>query len=331
MKILLTLAIMATTAQAEYNLPFAFKCGSEWVQGVGIGICASPTTLAGIKAKIPPVAGQIRALDCQQELVRQDFNTKIWKTGWWLWAKTIIIPSETPIVNLPINRQIQNCPIYVGVASYPDIGFQEAILLHTDPMDTFLEFSCAYGPWISAKNGVGSCSAFAGSTLRLRMTANPGIVNVIGSSCAINIEKEIKQQTIIEFDMPKDECILDILLSELPKAKRSRLLVLGKDPAKRELTNPLQIDEGDKKRIIKPLGAEMMGTEIFVGSKRVWSSAPKTDDSYHLDPSVDNEQGSSKWHSSAIACHNAYSGKLRSISGACYRLNGNIEVPFEVK
>ena len=332
MKSVLALSLLATSALADYNLPIRYKCGQEWVVGSGVGICSTPTSLVTLKAKIPPTAGQIRAIDCQRKLMREDFNTKTWKTGWWLWARTIILPSETPKIEIPIAKQIKNCPIYLGVASYPDTGYQEAILLYTEPKDDFLYYSCAYGPWIGTKGGTGVCSSFANSTMRLKIqNAKRGILSVVGTGCGLNIERDIQGESIIEIPMPKDECLVDVLLTQVGESQFSRFLTLGIDPSKRELTKPLQLIDGARRRVVAPLGMETIGTEIFVGDKMVWSSGARTEESYHLDPRADNGQGLTNWQENAIACHTAYSGKLRSISGACYVLRTNQEVPFEVK
>ena len=338
-KLLLTLAItllLSNTALAKFNLPFYFFCKGKWILSEGISIC-SDYGLAKIKAKIPPTAGQIRAIDCQDELYREDFNTQIWKTGFWLWKRAVIIPSKTPQIDIPISHRYQeNCPIYIGVASYPDVGFQQAVLFYTKKYDDFLEYRCAYGDWIKTGEfgpGVGYCKNFMNSTVQLKVKAKKAILNVIGSTCGISINAKVNGTGFVKFDMPNGVCVVDVLLTDTEGSKRTRLALVGINPAERELTQPVQLHEGTgKRKVVQPLGSEILSTEIIKGDEVIWRSGPKEEQNYDIEaPNPVNRNREEEWDDETYACHTAYSGQLNSIAGSCYHLKTNKQVPYFFK
>jgi len=328
-------------AQSNFNLPTKFLCNGKWNHNLGGGICHDTlASSAKVKIKIPPTKGQFRAVNCERELTKDgnpdDFNTATWKSGWWLWQKTIILPSKTPEISFPLENQ-DNCPISMSLAAMKT-GVQSAIVLYEKKKEyaNFLDYSCANGEWIpvgkevpgASGNGTGFCRVLEKSSVRLRLNAT-GITEIVSSTCQLTAKDEdTKVGTIIRFEIPSGLCIIDVSNQTLAKYQRARIVVYGLRRDKREIDNPTQFADGTKKRVVRPIGTDFMHSEIYSNGVRVWSSGERTDDVYHLDPAVDNGEGLKAYTASQVACHTAYSATYESVSGSCYNLMSNTEVPY---
>jgi hypothetical protein len=157
----------------------------------------------------------------------------------------------------------------------------------------------------------------------------PGITEVIGSQCEIITKLDAKNAgEIIELKTPKDFCIIDISNQNLEGFQRARLFVIGMLREKREIDSPTQFKDGEKRRVVTPIGTDFIHTEIYEDEKRVWSSGQRKAESYHLDPEADNKEGYDSWKPNPFACHTAYSAQYDSVSGSCYNLYTNEEVPY---
>lgn len=347
-KIIPILSIIATPAFADLNLPTKFFCNGEWHYNLGGGICHDEEAFqAKVKIKIPPTKGQFRAVNCERELTKDgnpdDFNTAVWKTGWWLWQKTVILPSETPEVRFPLDRT-DNCPISMSLAALKT-GVQSSIVFYEKNKEVdgkdfnygyFADYSCAKSDWVpmTGKNpgssgvGVGFCRALTDATLKFRIN-KPGITEVIGSQCEIIAKLDSNTAgEIITVKVPKDFCVIDLSNQNLEGFERARFFVIGVKRDKREIDSPTQFKDGDKRRVVKPIGTDFIHTEIYEDGKRVWSSGEREDNTYHLDPTIDNKSGYNTWQPNTFACHTAYNAQYDSVSGSCYNLKTNEEVPY---
>lgn len=334
---------------SSYDLPFEVLCDDVLVSAQGGLIC--PTTAAGsrlsLKVKIPPTRGQLRVLDCEQELTADgnpdDFNTVIEKTGWWLWRKTVRKLDATPVFPLPI-KDYTDCPVVISVTG-EDAGVQTAALVlepravtQSNVWRDFLHFSCD-GDMRPTSKGVGFCRGFEGARVRVRLNEAPksGKFFLVGTSCGINqvldfdLIRSGPSPLQVEFTMPEGICLLDAGLASEGKKTKSRVMLVGEDRGARKLDNPVMVLDGKDRRVYKPQGAKMVATEIYLGQQILWRSGVRKDESFVIRPGEDNGdayKSSGKWPQDSVSCHTAYTDVFDSMSGSCYDLNTMREVPY---
>lgn len=313
-------------AVAQFNLPFEVTCNSTTWAGQGGIICAQDKSQASVlKVKIPPTKGQLRVVDCDNDLTDNkrpnDFNTVTFKEGFWLWSRSVRRLDTTPLFSLPAKSR-KDCAIAVSV--YGDqAGLQMATIIQEPaPLDHIADLPC-----LEASTGLYTCSGLEGARLTVA-SKTPGTLLILGSGCGINIRSETG---VTVLKLPKGACVVDLALVTADSSKRARLLLLGRDRQKRELDTPLMVLDGANRRIIKPLGASMTATEIYLGDQVLWRSGVRADDSYKLDPSKDNADGLGNWPQGSVGCHSAYSAEFNSFSGSCFDMNSGTELPYTFK
>ena len=338
--IVLVLFLFSSLAEARsYDLAVQAMCNGQWEQARGIFVCNQKALQqARIKLKIPPTRGQMRVVDCNKDLTADgnpdDFNTQIWKSGWWVFAKSVIIPSDTPEIALPTTYPASNDCIIVASVVGIDAGVQNAVFLYQS--DKFLvdmfDYSCAGNDFLKTVNGVGKCKALEGSSFTIRVTppANIGTVNIEGSLCGIRdkITFVSKDPITISIKVPKNVCPVDVQMVTKDKDMRSRFILAGEDRKRIGLDNPLMIQDGDGKRIFMPITGTVMSTEFYYQDKVVWRSGFRKDDSYRLVP--DKDSWTSGWPDGTVACHSAWS-TVNAFSGSCWDLKTNREIPYYFK
>lgn len=358
--------LTACGAQAiSYDLPIDVSCGDGTISGVGAIICPSlPEGVIRLKVKVPPTKGQMRILDCEQELTADgnpdDFNMQIEKKGWWLWRKTVRILDKTPEVWLP-NKDYTDCPIIVSVTGEGAGVHTAAIVYEPRKRHDFVNLECSGGE-VHRNQGTGTCRTFEGARIRFSLTPDAEMAGkshlfVVGTGCGINEKRSLENFTPIEIDMPRGLCIVDVgmvvdgarfireagvsfTVPEWPPVRtltdkdlklKSRFLLIGEDRSARKLDNPVMVREKDSVRVYKPQGATMVATEIYLKERVLWRSGVRKDESYVLRPSEDNGEqyrSSGKWPSGTVACHTAYTDKFNSMSTSCYDLNTLREMPY---
>jgi hypothetical protein len=327
--VVLVLFLFSSLAEAKsYDLAVQAMCNGKWEQANGVFVCNQKVLQqARIKLKIPPTRGQIRVVDCNKDLTADgnpdDFNTQIWRTGWWIFAKSVIVPSETPEIILPTTYPSSNdCAIVASVIGI-DSGAHDAVFLYqsdTSLVDIF-DYSCAGDAYLKTVNGMGKCRALEGASLTIKITppSDAGVLNIVGDLCGIKykIPYQTNNEIIQTIQIPRDVCPLDVQIVTKDKDLRSRFILVGKDRKKIAIDNPLMIQDGGKKRVFLPTNATVMSSEIYYQDKVTWRSGPRKEDSYE----IGNADG--------IVCHSAWS--LASFSGSCWDFKTNQEVPYYFK
>ena len=337
--ILSLVSVVATQAIAEsYDLPIEASCGGRTTQSTGGFVCAYNKALTfterTLKVKIPPTRGQIRIIDCEQELTEDgnpdDFNHQIEKSGWWLWKKTVRVLSETPSFKLPL-KDYKDCPVVISVAG-EDAGVQVAAIV--------FEPKALYNPWnidyrcgqtdATVNGSVGICKAFEGAIVTFESNMKDREFHAIGTACGVNAES---QNGRLQFAMPEGVCLVDMgrLSADGETTWRTRFLFLGQDRAARKLDNPTMVFQRGGVRVYKPQGARIISSEIYLKDKIIWRSGSRNDDSYFLAPDKDNSgkyKESGKWPDGSIVCHTAYTNEFDSMSGSCYDIKSHREVPY---
>jgi hypothetical protein len=224
--------------------------------------------------------------------------------------------SETPTFSIP-KRSYDDCGIAVSVVG-EGTGTQTAVVIFESRMQgSFATMTC--GNTVSKVDKVAVCKALEGARLEFATAEQKGIMAVVGTSCGVSSRIDLSERRSISLQVPDGRCVVDLGWVNGGVRQRSRVLVLGQSRESRELDNPLM----DKGRIYKPIGANLTATEVYSGDKILWRSGAKEQDSYSL-------EGES-WPSGSIACHTSYSQSLQSISGSCYNLGSDKEVPYFFK
>jgi hypothetical protein len=328
--IFLMCLLIPAVAYAKFNLPIEVICNGKPLQGWGAVICAQKDPPTHLKVKIPPTKGQLRVTDCNSDLTSDgnpdDFNTQIERQGWWIFSRTVRVLSTTPLFSLPL-RSYDDCGITASVAG-EKTGVQTADVVFDSKMDgDFVEMTCANKK--TSVDRVALCQALEGAELTFTPKNLQGTIIVIGTGCGVSARSE--GSSPIKLRVPSGRCVIDLSWVNLDSSKRSRVLVIGHPRSDQELDNPLMVREGSKRRIFKPIGAAIMSTEIYSGDTILWRSGEREQDSYHIDPKEDNASGLEEWPKGAIACHTAYSRTLQSISGSCYTLDSDREIPYLFK
>jgi len=174
---------------------------------------------------------------------------------------------------------------------------------------------------------IGMCKALAGGELTFSSPEMKGTMFAIGSSCAIAEQADLSLGQTIKLQVPTGRCVIDLAWVNGSASQKSRVLILGQDREARELDNPLMVRDGGSRRIYKPIGANLTSTEIYQGERVVWRSGVRDQDSY----TISSDKDGGPWGADYIACHTAYSQALQSISGSCYNLSSDKEVPYFFK
>lgn len=320
----LPIAFLLLTSATKFNLPVEVVCNGKPLRGMGGVICAQAEPPSSLKVKLPPTRGQLRVTDCDQDLTLDgnpdDFNTQIERQGWWIFARTVRVLSETPTFPLP-RKSYDDCGLTVSVVG-ENTGVQTAdVIFDTRVQGAFAVMTC--GGVVSKVDKVGVCRALEGARLEFGTSEQKGTMVVIGSSCRVSSQIDLSARRSVALQVPEGRCVIDLGWVNGQVQQRSRVLVLGQSRESRELDNPLMVRDGDKRRVYKPIGASLTSTEIYQEDKVLWRSGSRDDDSYSFE-----DKG---WPPGSIACHTSYSQALQSISGSCYNLDSDKEVPYFFK
>lgn len=333
MKSLFLAAIFVTTPAfaQKFNLPVELQCEGKTVYARGAYICAQKEVPRFLRVKIPPTKGQLRAVDCNEDLTDDknpdDFNMKIERDGWWIFSRAVRVLDSTPRFNIPA-RSYNDCAIFVSVAG-EKTGVQSALIVYDDRMSgTFLEMVCGSQAVYAPVNKVASCQALEGARLAFRYKPKVGVGLAHASGCGLTQRLDLTKEQTFEVRVPPGHCEIDFAWVTADKSEKTRVLVVGDKRESRELDSPLMVKEGNGYRVYKPNSATIISTEVYDGERVVFRSGVRDNESYSLTPGSD---GPNPWPASGVACHTAYSDTLNSMSSVCYQVSTMRETPYVFK
>lgn len=348
-------------SQDSFDLPIKVWCNDEWSISEGVFLCNQVTNKPLLlKIKIPPTKGSFRVVNCNRDLTvdgnPDDFDSQIWKSGWWIFSKVVRVFAETPQIIVPLEEMRKSdCPIVVSeYAEYA--GGHNAVLLNVEDkrLADFLEYSCAGKPFISTGStrgvsglGLGVCRGLVGAEVLVRLKAKENTAVVIsGSKCEIFEQYRLKvgESFSVRFDLSKGVCPVTVEAMALKKTVRSVFLFVGIPRENYMIDSPLLVKDGNMRRAILPISASMLSVEIYKGEKIVWRSGRK-DASFSFNDNSNSGSGSSSsteggWSdrgevesvsadfSGLVGCLTGYSRDSNSMSGACYDLSTMKELSY---
>lgn len=302
-------------SQGPFNLYTKVSCnGKEFFAQGGIICAQDPALASSMKIKIPPTRGQLRVTDCDKDLTvdgnPDDFNTVTYREGFWIFGREVRKLSNTPGFPLPAKNR-KDCAIAAAVFG-DEAGLQvAAIIQEPKTLDHIADLPCQ-----EASTGLYTCKGLAGSRLAVK-PLSAGTLIVLGSGCGINL----RSTSSVDIVIPEGACVVSMSLVTAKQTLSSRMLLLGAAREKRELDSPIVLKDGDEVRVIKPLSATAMTSEVYQGETIIWRSGQKKDDSYKMDMPANG----------TIMCHTAWSQELNSVSGICYNSGTFTEVPYQFR
>lgn len=320
-------------AQDNFDLPIKTKCNEQWTVSQGVFLCNQKQSQSlFLKIKIPPTKGSFRVVNCNRDLTNDgnpdDFDSQIWKEGWWIFSRTVRVFAETPQITVPVEEtRKDDCPIVI--TQYADYaGGHSAVLYSAEDkrLADILEYSCAGRAFIPTGGvsgaGMGSCRAITGAELQIRFIAKePTVLILSGSKCHVFEKHELKaqEQSLSKIKVSKGVCPVTVEAKSLNSVQRSVFMVVGYPREEFSIDSPFLFAEGSKRRAVCPMTATMLSVEVYNGEKIIWRSGRK-ESTFEFE--------TKDFPANSIACLTAYAEDSNSMSGSCFELGSMKELPY---
>lgn len=322
-----------------YDLPLKIECNGKTHLSFGGFICSKDKSESSMmQFKIPPTRGVYRVMNCNRDLTRDetpdDFDTQIWRKGFWIFGRTVRKYAQTPKIEIPFDVLRRNgCPISITMFAEKAGSHQATVIVESDDrFENFAEYSCKGKGYLgfgtitegSSGRGVAFCRGLVGSDFRLRYYAKEAaILNIAGSSCGIAENHKIQSGEVRDVLIPlrKGSCplIFELILDE-KRIYRSMALLIGESRKAYSIDTPFLVPDGDQRKVIVPLFTSMVSMEIYNKGKIIWRSGARKSSF-----TVNN----SEFPKGSIGCITAYSEKKNSQQGACFDIHSVKELSYD--